>query len=615
MPSARPVFKLVSIALAAWFVGCTDPTGSRSTAELTGVASARSTSTVTVTSTMPSAGPIDTTLDVQVNGSGFGKGAIASFQLNGIVDSRVRVNSTQFVKSTQVVANLTIAATADTGLYDVAVSNLSGTKGIGTELFAVKVKGSQIALSPTSVSFSSIQGGNPDPQTVNVSNGGFGKLSGLGVGTITYGSGQPTGWLTASLSATSAPTTLTLTATSGTLVSGTTYTATVPVTSSVAINSPQTISVTFSPNMPPFAADAMGVGGDQTCGLSHANNGWYCWGDNQQGGLGDGTTTNRLTPVAVIGGPAFATVSSGGINFVCGLTAAKAAYCWGNNAYGQLGDGTTTDRHTPVAVTGGLTFVTVTAGLNHTCGLTVDSLAYCWGRNLRGQLGVGVGDTTQRLIPVAVAGGLHFASLRAMAWHTCGVTGAGAAYCWGMNDSGQLGDGTQIFRYTPVAVKGGLTFVTVSTPADPDVSLSDGGDGFHTCGLTSGGAAYCWGSNSSGQLGDGTTTQSLIPVAVVGPLFAEMSGACGRTGAGAAYCWGYNAHGEVGDGTTTQRLTPVPVTGGLTFTALSGVHGHPCGLAAGIMYCWGWNGVGALGDGTTTSRSSPTPVSAPVSAP
>ncbi|HEY4954286.1 MAG TPA: hypothetical protein VII02_05325, partial [Gemmatimonadaceae bacterium] len=404
------------------------------------------------------------------------------------------MNSTRFVKSTQVVANLTIAATADTGLYDVAVSNLSGTKGIGTELFAVKVKGSQIALSPTSVNFSSIQGGNPDPQTVNVSNGGFGKLSGLGVGTIAYGSGQPTGWLTASLSATSAPTTLTLTATSGSLAG--TYTATVAVTSSVAINSTQTLSVTFSANMPPFHADAMGVGGKQTCGLSHANNGWYCWGANDQGGLGDGTTTNRLTPVAVTGGLAFATVSSGGINFTCGLTAANAAYCWGNNWYGQLGDGTMTDRYTPVAVTGGPTLVTVTAGLNHTCGLTADSLAYCWGRNTFGQLGVGVGDTTRRLTPVAVAGGIRFASLEAMGQHTCGLTGVGAAYCWGLNDVGELGDGTQTYRYTPVAVKGGLTFAALGRLPD----------GQYTCGLTSGGAAYCWGYNNTGQLGDGTTT-------------------------------------------------------------------------------------------------------------
>jgi alpha-tubulin suppressor-like RCC1 family protein len=609
MPSARPVFKLVSVALAAWFVGCTDPTGSRSTAELTGVASASSTSTVTVTSTMPSAAPRDTTLNVQVNGSGFGKGAIASFQRNGIVDSLVRVNSTKFVKSTQVVANLTIAATADTGLYDVAVSNLSGTKGIGTELFAVKVKDPVIALSPTTVSFSSTQGGNPDPKTVNVSNSGLGKLSGLGVGTITYAAGQPTGWLTASLSATSAPTTLTLTATSGSLVSGTTYTATVPVTSSVAINSPQTISVTFSPNLPAFSAVAMGVGGDQTCGLSPAKL-LYCWGDNQQGGLGDGTTTNRLTPVEVKGNLTFATVSSGGINFTCGLTAATpaAAYCWGNNWYGQLGNGTKTDSYTPVAVTGGPTFVTVTVGLNHTCGLTADSLAYCWGRNTFGALGVG--DTAMRLTPTAVVGSLRFASLRAMSGHTCGVTGAGAAYCWGLNDSGELGDGTQTNRYTPVAVKGGHTFTALGR-------LPDGRS--YTCGLTIGGAAYCWGYNADGELGDGTTTERLTPVAVVGgQLFAEVSGSCGLTYAGAAYCWGYNAHGELGDGTTTQRLTPVPVTGGLTFTALSSGGGHPCGLAAGtpagtpgIMYCWGWNGVGALGDGTTTSRSSPTPVSAP----
>lgn len=604
MPSARPVFKLVSVTLAAWLVGCTDPTESRSTAKPTGVASARATSTVTVTSTNPSTAPTDTTLDVQVIGSGFDNGSIASFLLNGVSDPRVRVNSTRFVKSTKVVANLTIAVDAVTGLYDVAVATRSGPKGIGTELFAIK--GRLIALSPTSVNFSSTQGVNPDPQIVNVSNAGIGKISGLAVGTITYGSGQPTGWLAASLSATSAPTTLTLTATTGSLATGT-YTATVPVISSVANNSPQTVSVTFTPNLPPFAADAMGVGGNQTCGLSHANNGWYCWGDNREGGLGDGTTTQHLTPVAVTGGTNFATVSSGGINFTCGLTAIGAAYCWGFNAYGQLGDGTTTDRYTPVAVTGGLTFVTVTVGLNHTCGLTADSLAYCWGRNRRGQLGVG-SDTTWRLTPTAVAGGLRFASLRAMSWHTCGVTTAGAAYCWGQNLYGQLGDGTQIYRYTPVAVQGGLTFAALSS--------ASGGD--HTCGVTaSGGAAYCWGENSSGELGDGTTTQRLTPVAVAGGLrFAGVSAGggftCGLTDAGAAYCWGDNWSGTLGDGTTkNQRLTPVQVTGGMTFTALSSAGDHTCGLAAGIMYCWGWNGVGALGDGTTTSRPSPTPVRAP----
>lgn len=599
MPSARPVFKLVSVALAAWLVGCTAPTESRSTAEGIRLASTRSTSTVTVTSTNPSAAPTDTTLDVQVIGSGFDNGSIASFLLNGVLDPRVRVNSTRFVKSTRVVANLTIAVDAVTGLYDVAVATRSGPKGIGTELFTIK--GRLIALSPTTVSFSSTQGVNPDPQKVNVSNAGIGKVSGLAVGTITYGSAQPTGWLAASLSATSAPTTLTLTATSGSLATGT-YTATVPVTSSVANNSPQTVSVTFSANLPAFSAVDMGVGGIDSCGLTPAN-GWYCWGGNQHGGVGDGTTTQRLTPVAVTGGLTFATVSAGGIDFTCGLTALNAAYCWGNNAYGQLGDGTTTDRYTPVAVTGGLTFVELTAGLNHTCGLTADGLAYCWGRNRRGQLGVG-SDTTWRLTPVAVAGGLRFASLKAMSWYTCGLNGAGAAYCWGANDTGQLGDGTQIYRYTPVAVKGGLTFAAL-----------DRSDGNHACGIISGGAAYCWGYNSSGELGDGTTTQRLTPVAVTGGLhfvgvYSDGGYTCGLTDAGAAYCWGRNSMGALGDGTFTSRLTPVPVTGGLTFTALGAAGGHACGLAAGIMYCWGGGGV-PLGDGTTMYRSSPTPVRAP----
>jgi alpha-tubulin suppressor-like RCC1 family protein len=603
MPSAPPVRRLVSIALAAWVVGCTDPTGSRTPLTGTGIATSRSASTVSVTSTTPSAGPTDTTLDVAVNGSGFDNGSIASFQMSGVVDPRVRVNSTRYVKSTQVIANLTIAADAVTGLYDVVVATRGGGKGIGTELFAIK--GRSFSLSPTSATFSSTQGGNPDPQTVSVSNSGIGKVSDLAVGTITYGSGQPTGWLSANLNATSAPTTLTLTATSGSLPTEPgTYTAVVPVTSSVANNSPQTVSVTFSANQPAFSAADMSVGAEESCGRTPANE-WYCWGRNQNGGVGDGTTTQRLVPTLVTAGSTFATLSAGGFNFVCGLTPLAAAYCWGNNAYGQLGDGTTVDRYTPVPVGGGISFATVTSGLNHACGLTTDGLAYCWGRNSRGQLGDGT--ISGRLIPVGVLGGLHFTSLKAFGWFTCGITGGGAAYCWGANDTGQLGDGTQINRTSPVAVRGGLTFAALTSSAD----------GEHTCGVTaSDGAAYCWGKNSSGELGDGTTTQRLTPVAVAGGLrFAEVSSGsfftCGLTDTGVAYCWGGNSGGVLGDGTTTQRLTPTRVAGVLTFSSLSTGSDHTCGLSAGMMYCWGFNQVGSLGDGTTMNRSFPTPVRAP----
>ena len=293
---------------------------------------------------------------------------------------------------------------------------------------------------------------------------------------------------------------------------------------------------------------AVSAGSSHTCGVTPDGT-TYCWGDNTFGELGDGTTTNRTTAVRVLGGLTFASVSAGNLS-TCGVTTGGAAYCWGWNGAGQLGDGTTTNRAVPVTVLGGLTFTTLTAGLNHSCGVTTAGAAYCWGQNSHGQLGDGT--TTGRNSPVAVVGALVFAAVSAGGYHTCGLTTAHAAYCWGQNTGGQLGDGTTTDGTSPVPVLGGLSFAAV------------GAGGGHTCGMTTGGAAYCWGGNSSGQLGDGTTTNRSAPVAVMGGLrFAVVSAGgahtCGVTTGAAAYCWGRNSSGQLGDGTTNDALVPVRV--------------------------------------------------------
>jgi alpha-tubulin suppressor-like RCC1 family protein len=370
---------------------------------------------------------------------------------------------------------------------------------------------------------------------------------------------------------------------------GSGYTLTVssgPLTG--ATTAPFDVTLTFA---------ALSPGFEHTCGVTTGNVA-YCWGYNSNGQLGGGTTTSWSSPALVAGGLSFATVSAGTVH-TCGLTAAGAAYCWGGNGQGQLGDGTTTSRLTPQLVAGGLSFASVSAGGFYTCAVTSAGAAYCWGLNSDGQLGDGT--VTNRSSPVAVAGGLTFAMVtasRAGGDHTCGVTSAGAARCWGRNDLGQLGDGTTTNRLTPRVVAGGLSFAAVSAGE------------VHTCGHVAGAPEYCWGDNTLGQLGDGTTTTRLSPVAVFG-VFAAPADAggvhtCAPSGMGGVGCWGLNNFGQLGDGTTTTRLVPGLVTGGVSFAAVRGGQLHTCGVTAGgAAYCWGHNNRGQLGDGTTTDRLTP----------
>lgn len=235
-------------------------------------------------------------------------------------------------------------------------------------------------------------------------------------------------------------------------------------------------------------------------------------------------------------------------------------------------------------------FAAVSTGVLHSCGLTTAGDIYCWGWNRDGQLGDGT--TSDRTTPAAVrAGGVTFAQVAAGGGHTCGVATDGLAYCWGFNLTGQLGDGSRTARVTPVAVAGGLTFSMLSAGSS------------YTCGVTAAQAAHCWGWNAEGQLGDGTTADQSAPVPVAGGLaFASVSAGsfhtCGITTAGDTYCWGRGGSGQLGDGAAADAATPVPVSGGHRFVEVSAGFEHTCGLTtAQAVWCWGKNTYGQLGLG------------------
>jgi alpha-tubulin suppressor-like RCC1 family protein len=295
----------------------------------------------------------------------------------------------------------------------------------------------------------------------------------------------------------------------------------------------------------------------------------YCWGSNTDGKLGDGTETDRLRPVPVAGGLRFRQVD-GGDDQTCAVTYPdNRAYCWGYHAEGGLGDGTFQPRArlTPTAVAGGLRFRQVSTGggqsnpprgepfAGHSCGVTTTDEAFCWGPNTVGQLGIG--GTTGSWVgsPTRVAGAHRFRQIEVGSAFTCAVTTTNRAFCWGYGRQGQIGDGKTYLRFSPSAVAGGHSFSRVTT------------GGLHTCGETTLNRAYCWGSTG---LGAGTIFRSLTPVAVAGGLFFSQVSAggtefgahtCGKTAAGVAYCWGENTAGQLGDGTTTNRNRPTPVLG------------------------------------------------------
>jgi alpha-tubulin suppressor-like RCC1 family protein len=344
-------------------------------------------------------------------------------------------------------------------------------------------------------------------------------------------------------------------------------------------------------------------GWGRTCGVTTDNRA-YCWGDNAEGYLGDGTITDRTAPVAVLGGLRFRQISAGAAA-TCGVTTDFHAYCWGSNSIGTLGDGTTTDRHSPSAVAGGHRFRQLEVGFLHTCGLTYpDNRVYCWGRNSDGQLGLGTRDFAPHSSPTPISSTLTFRQVTSGWSHSCAVTTDERLFCWGLNSSGQVGDSSSVFRRTKPSRVG----------RSQQWRQVDGGNDF-TCAVTTGNQAFCWGNGREGQLGNNHTYLSFWPRAVSGKhAFRRVTAgglhACGETPSNGAWCWG-----RTPETAPIPSLIPVAVTGGLFFSQLSAGYGHTCGRTpAGVGYCWGSNGSGQLGLGTTdlNNHASPTPIGPPM---
>jgi alpha-tubulin suppressor-like RCC1 family protein len=366
-------------------------------------------------------------------------------------------------------------------------------------------------------------------------------------------------------------------------------------------------SVVAAPPASGETAAQISTGGFHTCAVS-VGGGAKCWGHNAEGELGNGTTTASSTPVNVFGLTSGVAAISAGTFHTCALTTGGGAKCWGDNTDGALGNGSTTSSSIPVDVSG-LTsgVVAISAGASFTCAVTTGGGAKCWGNNFYGELGNGT--MTSTLIAVDVSGltsGVAAISAgNAFGMHTCARTTEGGAKCWGNNNWGQLGNGTATSSSIPVDVSG-LTSGVAAIVAGH----------YHTCVLTTGGGLKCWGINQLGQLGNGTTDNSSIPVDVSGltsgaaGIWAGGLHTCALTTAGGAKCWGANDFGQLGNGITRLRSTPVNVSG-LASGATAIVAGayHTCALTTGGgAKCWGNNGEGELGDGTTRLTSIPVDV-------
>ncbi|MNJ98463.1 Regulator of chromosome condensation (RCC1) repeat protein [compost metagenome] len=367
----------------------------------------------------------------------------------------------------------------------------------------------------------------------------------------------------------------------------------------------------------------LSVGMRHTCAIRLVDGQLFCWGYNYRGELGDGSTSQRNAPVPLSSTDGWNAYSwkyvSAGSNQTCAIRSDNQLFCWGNNAHGQLGDGTTNNSNVPVAVSstsGGVdSWIQVTVGSNQTCAIRSDGRLFCWGLNTSHQLGDGTATTSS--IPVAVtspSGGVdlwkHVSNRSAD--HACAIRSDDKLFCWGMGSYGRLGNGGSSNLSVPTAVSpspdGGSSWKKVDVQE------------YSACAIAMDDKMFCWGHNGYGQLGKGDTSDAVVPASLQAAggwdtqLWKQVAAgihACALRSDDRIFCWGNNSAGELGTGSTSNSSFPVNLqnTSGWSsqsWKKISSSVTHSCGIRYdGRLACWGSNAYGNFGDGTTQDSSIP----------
>ncbi len=401
---------------------------------------------------------------------------------------------------------------------------------------------------------------------------------------------------------------------------------------SAVANSLVPVAVSKAGVLSNLSINVISAGTNTTCVIASDNNA-YCWGEAGYGQLGNGSTTDQTVPVAVsktgvLNGISLKNISSGseyGSGSTCAISLDDKAYCWGYNLFGQLGNNSLTNSLVPISVDNsgplnGKEIISISNGNGNTCAVTSEGNIYCWGYRLYGQLGYGELGHSKTPVTISEMGaysGKTINKINAGTDHTCVIASDNNAYCWGQGSSGRLGNGSSLINPIPTAVSKSGYF--------SDKSINDLSTGVnHSCAIASDNNAYCWGEAGYGQLGNGSTTDRTTPVPVtatgallgltIKAISVGSTHTCAIASDNNAYCWGYNSTGQLGNGLTSTSTTPVLVTAtgvlsGLTIKAISSGNTHTCAIASdNNAYCWGAGASGRLGNSAVANSLVPVAV-------